>query len=97
VAFLPGNNANPEGARKHKLWDGALRRAITQEDGARLRQAAEKLLDQAAAGEAWAIKELADRLDGKSPQAIVGDADNPIQLVGRIERIIIENAKASDA
>lgn len=97
MPFQPGQIANPEGARKHKLWDGALRRAITQEDGARLRKAAESLLDQAAAGEAWAIKELADRLDGKAPQAIVGDTDNPVAFVSRIERVIIANAKASDA
>ncbi len=97
MPFQPGQIANPDGARKQKLWDGALRRAIVQEDGRRLRLAAESLLDQAAAGESWAIKELADRLDGKVPQAIIGDADNPIELVGRIERLIIENAKNSDA
>lgn len=28
------------------------------------------LLDQAAAGEQWAVKELADRLDGKAIQAV---------------------------
>src|SRR5690349_3705670 len=53
---------------KAKLFDGALRRAISQDDGKRLRDCAEKLLDMAAAGEQWAVRELADRLDGKSVQ-----------------------------
>jgi HPt (histidine-containing phosphotransfer) domain-containing protein len=47
----------------------ALNRAIAQDDSKRLRDAAERLLDIAAAGEAWAIKELADRLDGKPHQS----------------------------
>lgn len=40
---------------------------------------------------------LLDRGWGRPPQAITGDADNPIQLVGRIERVIVENAKNTDA
>jgi hypothetical protein len=47
-----------------------LKRAIAQDDGVRLRKAAEKLLDKAAEGEPWAIKEIADRLDGKSQQNV---------------------------
>jgi len=50
----------------------ALRRAITQDDGKRIRATAEKLLDLAAEGEAWAVKELADRVDGKVSQQITG-------------------------
>lgn len=38
--------------------------------GARLRKAAEALLDHAANGEYWAINMLADRLDGKPMQQI---------------------------
>lgn len=48
----------------------AVRRAITQRQADILRDCAEALLDKAAAGEAWAIKELADRLDGKAPQSV---------------------------
>lgn len=61
-----GNN----NAGRGKLWNDALRKAIVQEDGRRLRLAAEQLLDKAADGEAWAIKELADRLDGKAFQSV---------------------------
>lgn len=66
MAFKPGNN---HGA-KSRLFDGALRRAIAQDDGERLRRAAEKLLDEAAEGKPWAIAQLADRLDGKADQTV---------------------------
>ena len=66
MAFQPGNKAHA----KARLFDGALRRAIAQDDSDRLRQAAEALLTQAAAGEPWAINTLADRLDGKAPQSV---------------------------
>lgn len=63
----PKGNQN---AANGRMFFRALNRAITQEDGARLRAAAEKLLDLAAAGEPWAVRELADRLDGKATQVI---------------------------
>ena len=66
MAFQNGNKH----AAKSRLFDGALKRAIAQDDGKRLRDAAEKLLELASQGEAWAIKELADRLDGKSQQSV---------------------------
>ena len=64
MAFEKGNTL----AGKSKLFDQALRRAIAQDDGKRLRECAESLLNLAAAGEAWAVKELADRLDGRAVQ-----------------------------
>ena len=66
MAGAPFGNTN---AIKNKLWSDTLRRAIAQDRGDRVRQAAERLLDEAAKGEPWAIKELADRLDGKSVQS----------------------------
>jgi hypothetical protein len=66
---MPFEKGNQLGA-KGRLFDGALKRAIAQDDGKRLREAAEKLLTMASQGEAWAIKELADRLDGKSQQNV---------------------------
>ena len=64
VGGQPGN----KNATKNKIWAEALDRAIAQDDGKRLRGAAEKLLDLAADGEQWAVKELGDRLDGKPTQ-----------------------------
>lgn len=66
MAGAPIGNNN---AVKNKLWIDTLRRVITQDRSDRVRKAAEKLLDSAAEGEQWAIKELADRLDGKPAQS----------------------------
>jgi hypothetical protein len=74
MAGAPKGNQNAKG-RKQKLFDDALRRAIAQDDKDRLRTAAESLLTQAASGEQWAIKELADRMDGKPVQSVDLDAN----------------------
>jgi hypothetical protein len=66
MAFEPGHKHSA----KNKLFDGALRRAIAQADGDKLRQAADALLDAAADGKPWAIALLADRLDGKADQTV---------------------------
>lgn len=68
----PGN----KNASKNKVWIEALNRAIAQDDGVRLRAAAEKLLDLATEGNVPALKELGDRLDGKAVQQLnLADAD----------------------
>ena len=63
---------------KGKIWGDSLRRAIAQDNGKKVRSAIEKLLDKAAEGEPWAIKELADRLDGKAAQAITNEDGSPL-------------------
>ena len=63
---------------KEKSFYNALSVALSQVDGVgldgqrvtKLRTIAEKLVSSAIAGEAWAIKEIADRIDGKPAQAI---------------------------
>ena len=67
MLYAPGQSGNA-GNKRERLFYSALSRAIAQEDAKRVRAAAEQLLDLAASGEAWAIKELADRLDGKAMQ-----------------------------
>lgn len=85
MPFAPGQSGNPEGGKIHKQkrFFNALDRAIEQEDAKRLRAAAEKLLDLAAAGESWAVQMLADRLDGKPAQQLVhsGDEDAPLKII----------------
>lgn len=80
MPFKPGQSGNPNGSQKSKPWYDALNRAIAQDDGKRLRAAAEKLLDEAANGEGWAIKELGDRLDGKAVQAIEAEVDGNLTI-----------------
>lgn len=74
----PVGNLN---AAKEKRWFDALDRAIKQDEGKRLRAAAEKLLDLAAAGEPWAVREMGDRLDGKPKQQteISGPDGGPVE------------------
>jgi hypothetical protein len=56
----------------------------------KLRELAEKLVTQGLSGEGWAIKEIADRIDGKVAQAIVGDDEHdPISMVAEIRRTIV--------
>ena len=73
MAGAPFGNQN---ARKGKSWLEALRAEITSDDGTRLRKAASQLLNKAAQGDLAAIKELADRLDGKA----VGSLSDTVQL-----------------
>lgn len=71
MPWQPGESGNPNGANvKAKRFFAALDRAIAQDDSKRLRDAAETLLDKAAAGEPWALQMLADRLDGKPSQQL---------------------------
>ncbi len=70
MPFKPGQSGNPSGTKTEKLFLDTLKRAIAQDQGARLRKCAEALLDHAANGEYWAANMLADRLDGKPTQQL---------------------------
>jgi hypothetical protein len=70
MPFQPGKSGNPEGSKDRAAFLRVLNRAIAQDDGKRLRDAVEKLLDLASGGEQWAVQMLADRLDGKPAQAV---------------------------
>lgn len=77
-------NTTSRGQQRDKPFRDALRLAITSaEDNPRhLRKLAEKLFDKALEGDVQAIKEIADRLDGKVPQAVGGsDELGPIENV----------------
>lgn len=79
---------NKNGA-KSRMFEQALHRCIAQDDGNRIRKAAELLLDKASEGEIWAIQMLADRLDGKPSQQIIGGGEGGEHLFGMIERKIV--------
>lgn len=55
----------------------------------RLRDIADALVTSAVKGDIQAIKEVADRLDGKVPQAVIGDDENPLHFVHEVARRII--------
>lgn len=73
---------NTNAAKQNRLWGETLRRAVTQSDGKTLRELADKLIEQAAAGDVQALKEIGDRLDGKARQQVElsGDASAPLTI-----------------
>ena len=71
MPWEPGQSGNPNGARREpKRFAAALERALAQDDGKRLRDCAEKLLDFASQGVPWAVQFLAERLDGRADQNV---------------------------
>jgi hypothetical protein len=78
---------------KEKSFANMLNIAIREahdEGKDKLRAVADKLVELAIAGDMQAIKEVADRLDGKPAQAIIGDSsEDPINLVTEIRRTIV--------
>jgi hypothetical protein len=93
MAFEKGQSGNPGGRPKEKPFRDALRAelaALGADDPKALRGLARNLLKIAAGDEGLqAIKEVADRLDGKPVQAIENSEDGPLEMIHRIERIIV--------
>jgi hypothetical protein len=58
-----------DNAKKGKMFYDQLRKVLVQNDQFKLRKISDQLVDMAIKGEAWAIKEVIDRMDGK-PVAI---------------------------
>jgi hypothetical protein len=77
----PAGNKNNNDRKRGAIFLEALYRCIAQDDGERVRQAADKLLILASAGVPWATQMLAERLDGKVPQAITGADGGLFQVV----------------
>jgi len=79
--------------KSEKTFANMLRIALKEAHeagGDNLRQVADALVKKAITGDVPAIREIADRIDGKVPQALVGDEESdPISLVHKIERRII--------
>ena len=86
--FKKGESGNPSGTKREKRFLSALERAISQEDGKLLRKAAESLLAQAAAGESWAICQLADRLDGKPGQSV------DVSFTATVQELTVDELRA---
>ena len=78
MAGAPKGNQNS--SKTNRLWGETIRKAALQADAKLLRQIADKLLEKAAEGDIQAIKELGDRLDGRSVQAVEAKVEGNISL-----------------
>lgn len=86
-------NPSSRGQQRDKPFRDALRMEIADADGdfKRLRKIAAALADKAETGDVQAIKEIADRLDGKVAQAITGDDElDPIKVIQEIRRSLVD-------
>jgi hypothetical protein len=98
MAFEKGKSGNPNGRpKKAKLFETALMMELKEagEDMPALRRIARNLITlcQVENKDALpAIKEFADRTDGKVPQGIIGgdDGDNPVSVLQTIVREIVD-------
>ena len=72
MPFRPGNSGFPELQRRYRLFNDALRMELAAAGPDALRQVARALLDKARSGDMAALTMLAERLDGKVPQAVGG-------------------------
>lgn len=76
------------GPKSDKIWSDAVRRAVLRRlenvEGKpqKIERLADKVVDMALDGDIAAVKEVADRLDGKpaQQQILTGDKDSPIEL-----------------
>ena len=81
MAGAPPGNTN---ATKSKPWSEAIRKACLQyeDDTVKRKEAlyriALRLVEDALGGNAAAMREIGDRLDGKPAQSIVGESDSPL-------------------
>lgn len=94
MAFEKGNKL---GAKKGQFGH-ELHKAITQGDPEQLRKIAEKLLAMALGGDLMAIREVADRLDGKAVQTVHATVDHTLDVgsgdsfADKIERALSQRA-----
>lgn len=94
MQFQPGQSGNPTGRPKERPFRDALMIALKEDEeettptrGTKLRAVANRLVKEAISGDVAAAKEIADRVDGKVPQAQIhqGDEDGGPVRVTKIE------------
>lgn len=87
-------NPNPKGSKPDKLMRDALmiglKREAANSEGKltpKLMLMADALIDKAVGGDVQAIREIADRIDGKAPQAIEQTTEVTHLYVARVPTI----------
>src|SRR5271154_4494476 len=78
--WKPGQSGNPKGRPDRRLFKQALEHLAMKNKPA-IAAAAQALMAKAMTGDVSALKEMADRLDGKVPTIVAGDEDmGPVKL-----------------
>lgn len=80
--------ARPKGVLNDKPWADALRLAVnrnTPEGKRRINELAEMTVKKALGGDMMAMREIADRIDGKAVQPVA--ADTRTEVIYRVELI----------
>lgn len=95
MPWAPGQSGNPDGrpvGTTKNPFSEMLRLAVSdsKDDKTELRHIAEALVKKAKEGDVPAIKEVADRLDGKVPQGVAFGAE------GGLSRMTLEWLKPSE-
>jgi hypothetical protein len=88
---MAATDTPPVGRKGDKIVRDALLAALRQ-DPTQLKKAAEKAWSKAIEGDLPTFKEIADRIDGKVAQPIAGDSENPLEIIQRIERLVVDPA-----
>lgn len=83
MAGAPVGNKNAAGPRD-RVFSDAVRRAVLAKDGKKLRALAESLLNKALEGDVAALREAADRIEGKVPQGLEHGGVGGGELVVRL-------------
>lgn len=81
-------NPNPKGGKPDKIIRDALKAALRQDPNA-LKEIAENWVNRAKEDQ-MAANALTDRLDGRAVQPISGDDENPLTIIQRIERTVVD-------
>lgn len=75
-AKIAASIGNDFSSKNRRIWRETLSR-IAAQDPAKLRRIAERVYAMAEAGDLGAIREIADRLDGKPMQSVEMEVRNP--------------------
>ena len=84
-----GMKGNTNAAR-NKPWTAAINRALIRFDGGKLgalNMIADQIVRAAVQGDQFAIKEIADRLDGKAAQSVLVSGEDGGPIVMAVEKL----------
>ena len=76
---------NKNSSKENRVWAKVIRKLAVQEDHKRIHKVAEALFKEAENGNIAAVKELGDRLDGKSTEHIHQEGNTTVKVITGID------------